>query len=367
MSPSNSLGAGRGARLGGRLLAAAALATAPAAASGPGRFYARTEVLARSEPDAIMDALDGWHGPYGPGRRQYAWSWIEAGVRDEHWGLGGLVRWDYDLRFSRDAASLYGAVQNKQALPVGRSYAVAVRAHVIHAGGLRASWRGDLAQGLEAEFGLSLLRSNYMMEGGIQGTALVTGPRAYTYNANADYAYTRDVLFDRPVAPQDGLGGSLDLAVDWRVRPDWRVRAQVRDLPGRVWWRQLPYTQANATSDRSSTDSEGFTHWAPLVSGLEANHAWFRQTLPARESVEIACTAWSLVPTLGANVQFGDWLPRVGLARTLAGWTFGATCWPTTRALGFEVGHRQWKAGLAMDNLQWGLVKTVNLSFAING
>jgi hypothetical protein len=132
--------------------------------------------------------------------------------------------------------------------------------------------RGDLFRGLKAEFGLSLLRSYYVIEGSLQGTADATGPKSYTYKASADCAYTKDVLFDRSVSPQDGLGFSLDAGIDWRLTSDWRVKARVRDLPGAVWWKQLPYTQAGATSDRSSTDSQGFTHWAPLVSGVGSNH-----------------------------------------------------------------------------------------------
>jgi hypothetical protein len=361
----------RGARFGGRLLligAFSALQPLARAAEEPPEtpvaFYCLTEILAKSEPNAIMNAVDGWHGPYGSGRRQYAWSWIEAGVRGDHWGIGGLIRWDYDLRFNQAAASLYGAVQNKQDLPVGTTYNVRVQAHVIHAAGVRASWRGDLFRDLKAEFGLSLLRSNYMIEGSLQGTADATGPKSYTYNASADYAYTKDVLFDRSVSPQDGLGFSLDAGIDWRLTPDWRVKARVRDLPGAVWWKQLPYTQAGATSDRSSTDSQGFTHWAPLVSGVESNHGTFRQNLPPQGDLELSYTSWEVAPTLGANVQFGDWLPKVGLARAMGNWRLGGWCWPTTRAIGIEVGHDAWKVGLAMDNIQWGLVKAVSLTIA---
>jgi hypothetical protein len=362
---------GKGARFGGRLLLLGSLATlqpaaraAEAAPETPVAFYFLTEVLAKSEPDAIMNAVDGWHGAYGSGRRQYAWSWGEAGVRGDHWGIGGLIRWDYDLRFNEEAAALYGAVQNKRNLPVGQNYNVAVQAHVIHAAGARASWRGDLIRDFKAEFGLSLLRSNYMMEGTLQGIATVTGPKSYTYSATADYAYTKDVLFDRAVSPQDGIGFSLDASFDWKLPPDWRVQAQVRDFPGAIWWKNLPYTQASATSDRSSTDGQGFTHWSPLVSGLESKHRTYRQNLPARGSMEVSYLGWEIVPTLGVNAQFGDWLPKVGLASARGSWSLGGWCWPTTRALGVEVGHGAWKVGISMDNLQWGLMKAFNLTLA---
>jgi hypothetical protein len=48
--------------------------------------------------------------------------------------------------------------------------------------------------------------------------------------------------------------------------------------------------QAGATSDRSSTDSQGFTHWAPLVPGEESNHGTFRQNLPPQGDLEVSYT-----------------------------------------------------------------------------
>jgi hypothetical protein len=75
-----------------------------------------------------------------------------------------------------------------------------------------------------------------------------------------------------------------------------------------------------------------------------------------------SCKGWEVVPALGANVQFGDWLPKVGLARTMSSWRLGGWCWPTIRAIGIEVGHDAWKVGLAMDNIQWGLAKAVSTS-----
>lgn len=323
--------------------------------------YVLAEAFAKSEPNSIQSAMNQWRGPHGEGERQYAWGWFEAGLQSEHWGLGAVWRRDYDLRFSQDAADLYGSIKNRRDLPVGRVYNVDVQAHILWSSGLRASWRGELAKSLQVEVGLSILRSNYGMDGSLQGAATITGPKQYDYTAVASYAYTRDILFDRqvPNTLQDGTGVALDAAWRWQVSPDWLVQGRVRDLGGNIWWRQFPYTVAAATSDRTQTDSDGYTRWAPLISGVEATHATYRQTLPTRGELEVGYMGWRLAPVVGANYQFGDWLPKVGLTVPVASWKLTGWVWPTTRALGVDATHGKWKLGASMDVLQWRLVKTV--------
>ena len=102
------------------------------------------------------------------------------------------------------------------------------------------------------------------------------------------------------------------------------------------------------------------------MSGVESNHGTYRQNLPTRGALELSYTRWQAIPSLGCNYQFGDWLPRLGIGWSQGAFQFQGCCWPTTRALGLAVGQDRWRASLSMDNLQWSLVKTVNLSFAWN-
>ena len=355
-----------GAHFGGRIVIALALGCYGAAACAEWRPYFISEVFARSEPNSVMDAIGNWKGDYQSGERQYLVSRFEAGVKTEHWGLGLQHRWDYGLSFSPDAAEFYGAVRNDKALDSGRVYDVDLKANVIESSGLRFSRHDLLLPTLKTEFGLTLLRSHYMIDGSLTGQATATGDKAYTYTAWADYAYTDDVLFGREVGPQTGYGFSLDAHIDWQFQPQWRMDLQLRDLPGWVWWDDLPYTQATAQSQRTHTDSNGFKQWDPLVSGYEKNYSTYRQTLPLKAMGDLYFSGWPVTVAAGASYQFEDLVPRVGTGKELGEWRLFGWYWPRDQALGVDIGWNEWKVGLAMDNIRWDDAHFITVTLAYN-
>ncbi|MGL4205748.1 MAG: hypothetical protein ACRCRW_06485, partial [Aeromonadaceae bacterium] len=140
----------------GRLCIALVLGIYGSAASAEWRPYFISEVFARSEPISVMDAIDNWKGDYQSGERQYLVSRFEAGVKTDHWGMGLQHRWDYGLKFTSDAAELYGAIRNDKSLDPGRVYDVDLDANIIESSGLRFSRHDLLLPTLKTEFGLTL-------------------------------------------------------------------------------------------------------------------------------------------------------------------------------------------------------------------
>lgn len=337
------------------------LAIAPAS-HAQWRAYGLLEAGGKSEPIAIQRTLHGWKGADREGRRQYATVRVEAGVTDGVWGVGTLRRLDYSLRFTPDTAALYGTIADDRPLPVGKTYDVALRGHALEAWGVRGFVRKKLLSGLRLEAGLSLLRGTYMFEGTIQGSGTVTAPKAYDYQLRADYAYTKDLLFEREVQTPKGTGAALDCALDWAIAPAWQLRAHILDVFGFVQWNGLPYTQASAISQRTQTDDQAFQRWDPLVSGLEANHSRFRQILPQRGNGEVYFHWVDWTTALGATCAFGDWRPRVGFGKALGHYRVFTWFWPRERALGVELERGRWTFGLTMDAPQPGRAHLIQAS-----
>lgn len=350
----------------GRVFIALALGVYGAAAQAEWRPYFLSEAFARSEPISVMDAVDNWKGDYEGGERQYLWSRFEAGVKSDHWGMGLQYRRDYGLKFTSDTAELYGAVRNDENLEAGRVYDVDLDANIIETTGLRFSWHDLMLPTLKTEFGLTLLRSHYMIDGTLTGQATATSNKSYTYSAWADYAYTEDVLFGREVGPQTGYGFSLDAHVDWQFQPQWRMDLQLRDLPGWVWWDDLPYTQATAQSKRTHTDGNGFTHWDPLVSGYEKNYGTYRQTLPLKAMGDLYYSGWPVTVAAGTSYQFEDLVPRLGAGKEQGDWSLFCWYWPKDQALGVDLGWHDWKVGLSMDDIRWDDAHFINVTLAYN-
>lgn len=352
-----------GAHFGGHLfICLGLLAACPQAALADLHPYGYSELRARSEPIAIKDALHGWKGEHGRGETQYLSAWFEAGIRGEEWGLGGLYRRDYALWFTPDTADLYGAVRNDEQLPTGREYQVDLKAHALVAKGLRLSWQHEWQPRLSTELGLALLEANYMLDGSLKGTAVATAPKAYTYSAWADYAYTDDVLFEREVPAVKGRGLALDARLGWGFHPDWRLELRARDLPGLIWWQDLPYTQATAESDRSHTDTSGFRSWDPLVSGFEGNHRHYRQRLPLRLQGDLYYAGWPVTVAAGLHHQFDDTLARTGAGWQGSDWSLFAWYWLDDGAVELASRWHDWQLGVGLDNLDWQRARFITLT-----
>jgi hypothetical protein len=273
-------------------------------------------------------------------------------------------RLDYSLRFTPDAAALYGTIADDHPLPVGRTYDIHVHAHALEAWGVRGFFRSKPLPGLRTEVGLSLLRGLSMLEGSIQGQGTALAPKQYEYDLWADDAYTRDPLFDRKVGSSEGMGASLDASMAWDFHTNWHVEAKVRDLPGFVQWRHLPVTQASALSQRTQTDGQDFQHWAPLVSGLESYAPSYRQQLPTSGSGELDYIGQVWVAAFGTTYAFGDWSPRVGMGPHGDGWQLVGWLWPTKHALGVDVQWGRWRVGLSTDGFEPGRAHIMQLNIA---
>ncbi|WP_024873237.1 hypothetical protein [Tolumonas lignilytica] len=327
--------------------------------------YLYTDAFARSEPISVMDTLHGWKGEHQRGEKQYIYSWFETGAKLNNWGLGVLYRRDYALNFSGDTAELYGAVRNNENLPIGRTYDVNLKAHAITAKGLRLSWENEWQPTFKTTVGLSFLQGSYLIEGNLNGTATATGAKEYEYNANVDYAYSDDLLFDRVLTEQlTGYGGALDFAFDWHPTEQWHNHTEVKDLLAAIWWKDAPYTQAVAYSDRQHTSSSGYTTWAPLISGTEKNYGTYRQTLPLRFDTQWIYQTGRWQYGAGLQYQFKDYVPRLGAGQQIGQWQVFAWYRPIDQSIELTTNWNKLELGFGMDNMRWDDAKFIHIRVA---
>ena len=324
--------------------------------------YLYTDVFARSEPISVMDTIHGWKGDYQRGEKQYIYSWFETGAKLNNWGLGVLYRRDYALNFSGDTSELYGAIRNDEDLPTGRTYDVDLKAHAITAKGLRISWENEWQPSFKTTIGLSFLQSNYLIEGDLNGTATATGAKEYEYNADVNYAYSDDILFERELTEKVvGYGGAIDFAFDWQLSANWQNHTEFRDLLAALWWKNAPYTEAVAYSDRQHTSDSGYTTWDPLVSGTEKNYGTYRQTLPVRIDTQFIYQKNTWQYGAGLQYQFEDYVPRIGIGQETGNWQVFAWYRPIDQSIELTTRWHQTEVGFGMDNLRWDDAKFIHI------
>ena len=256
-------------------------------------IYIDSSLFAYSEPVTVKGAMNNWSGPFRGGQAAITHNWLETGVSQGPWRLGIFKRYDYELEFSPDTADFIYRMENKQALQAGKTYQLDLRVRHSYSEGVRLSHEFHPEKGLSLALGLSYLRGLRLTEGALQGEATAVSANDYDFKFDVDYFYSKDSLFDREVHTPSGQGYSLDLLLVWR--PDTQLTASltVKDLVGRIDWRNTPRTRATASSDVKEYDENGYVIYRPVLSGYESNED-FTQILPRKSSLLVS---YRVLPT----------------------------------------------------------------------
>jgi hypothetical protein len=253
-----------------------------AAATTP---YFEFETLAYTEPVPIQDFRKDWRAPLSEGGDAMLHARLETGVDIGAWTVAWQQRIDYELRASDDTAALYHRARNREPFAAGERFELDLRVWHLESQGLHLAWRHELA-GIGTEVALNLLEGTAVTEGALSGFAVAATANDYDYEAEVDYRYSEDALFERNVGRPYGRGYSLDVgagASHFAQRLSWRI--DVRDAAGRMRWESAPVTTAVASSSNKEYDADGYVRYNPALSGREGFQA-FRQRVHPRARAE---------------------------------------------------------------------------------
>lgn len=246
--------------------------------------YLNIQSIAYSNAIAIKSIADDWQPPFYGGDRALTYNKIEAGVHWQRWQLGLLERCDYLLEFSPQTAEFLYLTKNKLPLEPGKTYELDINARHNCSHGVKAGYKGAITPTLRATLAASYLQSTALIDGSLKGSALVSAANDYDFQFDANYFYSRDVLFDRAVQAPSGQGYTLDIMFDWQPSAAISAQLGITDLASKVYWDQAPHTVATATSDTKTYDEDGYIHYNPVISGYES-YKRFTQTLPRKLSL----------------------------------------------------------------------------------
>lgn len=295
------------------------------------RLYADTEGWAYSEPVPIKAFADDWEAPLDSGSDAYALLHAETGVHVNRWQFGWVFQRQYVIKASRDAARLYHTERNEQAALPNQQYDTALRANYYQARGLRLGYSlpdfsaGTWQIGLQPS--LVLWRGDHLEHGSLVGDAGTDADGELTFDARLDHTYSEDSLLARPVSAPRGRGASVDLSGQFAAGTRWSGQFRLRNLLGRLWWKNAPYTEGLLASENRQVDDDGAVNFDPTLSGIESERT-HRQRLPLhgeaslrrawgahRVGVNLIHTDIALFPGIGwdhrgGNFRYGlDWLP----------------------------------------------------------
>lgn len=251
------------------------------AADGEYRPYLDIQSISYSQPISIASMIGKWNPPYKGGDKAFTYNKIETGVQKDHWQLGIFKRYDHFLEFSRDTSEIFYLTENHLPLEAGKEYILRIKARHQISRGLRLGYKNRVTASLSAGIAASYLQGQALTDGSINGNAIAISDKDYDFQFDANYAYSRDVLFNRDVSAPQGNGYSLDLMLQWRPSERFAGQLNIIDLMGKIYWKDTPYTTATASSDNKTYDENGYVRYKPVISGHESNKD-FIQALPRK-------------------------------------------------------------------------------------
>lgn len=344
--------------------AALCVASASALAATERHVYLLTESDSYSEIAPIKQVLNGLEGSrFERGDLAFSYNKIELGERRGPWEVSLFYRYDYFLEFSGDAAEVAYADKNDQELDKQRRYYLQIEPNHVRAKGIGAAYNFTMTPEIDLRLRANFLRGEALTDGSLEGYVTPFNDRVEG-DVSLDYNYSRDTLLKREEERVRGNGLSLDIDLRWAPNADWLLEFSGRDIVSGIWWRDVTYTTATATSNTISYKPDGSIDAKPAVSGKESyrNH---RQTLASRLRLS---AAYNYSQRISANIalqSYNNYLfPQLGVAWKRAGgrWSSHYDIKRQAVSLGYE--GRQFSIGLRADRPSLSKAKAFSLDLS---
>lgn len=261
----------------------------PADAAGAGLgVFAGFRYFVGNDPLSVHQYQKDWQGNYHPrnglniGLNSIR---AEVGTQVGGWRLSAVQRTELLIESGREMTDLIRLYKTRQPAPPGQAYDVDLTYAGYKARGWRIdkAWRMMTGAGHKVGIGLgySFLEGNRVRVGSAEGALASQGGGDYAYAVKMNDAYSgKTYPFQTPGSPGGG-GGSVDIGLDWSLPQGGHLEWIANDLLGRMRWRDVPGTVANAGTGLTSTDPNGYIVYAPALSGRNARRD-FVQKLPVR-------------------------------------------------------------------------------------
>jgi hypothetical protein len=234
----------------------------------------------------------GWEGPFRPkdtNNLDVFWK-TDTGIIYHGWRLAGFYRGELFIKANRGSVEILRIINLKQELPVNKNFDIDIKANGFSAIGIELS-RGFRVGGLELGNGLTIgftaryMKGEKIQEGTLKGNVIPTAPKEYDFDLGLDYIYDENFVYERrDTIPGTGDGYSFDIGMKYDFNESLSAELLFRDIMGRIYWKDVPYTTANARSDIKYYDEDGYMVFKPTISGYEA-YKDFNQKIPLKTDI----------------------------------------------------------------------------------
>jgi tetratricopeptide repeat protein len=212
-----------------------------------------------------------------------------AGVAYKGWRVAGFYRGEFYIDANRDTVDFLAMINRRAPLPVGRVFNIDLSSNGFSAMGIEVSKGITLWKGLLAGVTARYISGGMLQFGKLTGSATPTAPNAYDFNFLLDYNYDRNIIYPRSAPSGTGNGYSFDLGLRYKASETLSAGLLLRDLAGRIYWTNTPFSTVDATSNVKSFDSSGYQQYRPTIQGFEGFRS-FTQHIPFKADADVTAT-----------------------------------------------------------------------------
>lgn len=215
--------------------------------------------------DALSDEVEGG-GFAEDGNNGFTHNQFEIGARKGPWDLAVLTRYDYLAEYSSDAASLLLASELGLSVP-SDDFEIFTELKHSKSHGIRLGYHFDVTPDLTVTGRASGLWAYGVVEGQLSGDLSFTDAELDTGDLLLDYVFTSDIVLGRDFDKPNGYGTSFDALLEWHPSETLSLQASAYDVFSRIWWKELPRTEADATTSISRLQDNGILIVRPTLRG----------------------------------------------------------------------------------------------------
>jgi len=209
------------------------------------------------------------------------------------WRVAGFYRGELFMESNKDTIEILRKLNLKETLPIGSTFNIQLEAEGFSASGVEVSKGISLSriiEGLSAGITVRYLRGDKVQEALLTGNVTATSPNTYDFDMYVDYVYDKNYLYKRrDTVPGVGNGFSFDFGLKYEYNRYLSGEILFRDIEGRIYWQDVAFTTADATSGITSFDKDGFQVYRPTIRGFE-DFKNFTQKIPLKTDITLSYT-----------------------------------------------------------------------------
>ncbi len=283
----------------------------------PKSLYVNTQTLLSNDAFSLEGLFNDFNGRFYEKNSDYLSIGdirYDVGTYIDGWGyIGYTYRKEAVIESSPDTMVLVNQASNDLDLTHNKIYELGLTLEGFEVHGItfantiplykKNGW--DIRLGFAGE----LLYGTETQHGSIDGKARSLSDKDYTFTMHSLYLYTDNYLYDLDVDHITSYGYTTHLSL-YASYNKFSLSIIVNDLYGKLYWKNLPYSDVNLASENKSYDENGYVKYAPTISGVERSTK-FTQKLMKKWRIQGAYTLNKEVFQLGTEYIYDTYLPYI--------------------------------------------------------